>query len=48
MDNIQNIIHESEPALVLHHTKTEHWSLFAGCSNPCSRDQDGKPPKRKK
>jgi hypothetical protein len=48
MDYIHNISHESEPAMVLHHAKTEHRSLFAGYSNPCSRDLDGKPPKRKK
>jgi len=34
--------------MVLHDAKTEHRSLFAGSSIPCSRDLDGKPPKRKK
>jgi hypothetical protein len=33
--------------MVLHDDKTEHQSLFAGFSIPCSRDLDGKPPKRK-
>jgi hypothetical protein len=47
MDYIQNITHDSDPAMVLHHAKTEHRSLFAGSSNPCSRELEGKTPKKK-